>query len=342
MRAPANSHAQAFRLRALRTSCAPLYEHSLTKQGKIMKSLLIIFGLAGIPCFISAQTTIDEKFPIIDMHMHSFPVKYMGESNIPNPVTGRPSGAISDEELMLATRSEMRRHNIVKAVTSGPLDVVHRWKIEEPKRIIGGVHFDEVTSLPDVEQLRQRFMSGQLGVLGELVAQHAGLSLNDSLFEPYLCLAEELDIPVGVHTGLGPSGTPYTCCPRFRVSYGNPILLEEVLVRHPKLRLYMMHGGWPYLEETKAIMAVYSQVYADLAVINWIIPREEFHEYLRGLIRAGLGERLMYGSDQMVWPEAIGMAIEGIESATFLSEEQKRDIFYNNAARFLKLRENGE
>jgi predicted TIM-barrel fold metal-dependent hydrolase len=261
----------------------------------------------------------------------------MGESNIPNPVTGRPSGAGSDEELMLATLREMHRYNIIKAVTSGPLEVMYRWKSEDPKRIIGGVYFDEVTSLPEVEELRQQFIAGRLGVLGELVAQHVGLSLNDSLFDPYLILAEELDIPVGVHTGLGPEETPYTCCPKFRVTYGNPILLEEVLVRHPKLRLYIMHGGWPYLEETKAIMAVYPQVYADLATISWIIPREEFHDYLRSLIRAGFEKRLMFGSDQMVWPETIGMAIEGIESATFLSKEQKRDIFYNNAARFLRL-----
>jgi hypothetical protein len=45
-------------------------------------------------------------------------------------------------------------------------------------------------------------------------------------------------------------------------------------------------------------------------VINWVIPREEFHEYL-GLVRAGLSKRLMFGSDQMVWPDAIGLAIEG-------------------------------
>jgi predicted TIM-barrel fold metal-dependent hydrolase len=50
----------------------------------------------------------------------------------------------------------------------------------------------------------------------------------------------------------------------------------------------------------------------------------------------------MFGSDQMVWPEAIGMAIEGIESAKFLSKEEKRDIFYNNASRFLKLKETGK
>ena len=307
-----------------------------------MKLLLIIFGLLGTHCLVSAQTDINKNLPIIDMHLHSYPAKYMGESSIPNPVTGRPSGAASDEELMQATLLEMRRYDIVRAVTSGPLEVVYRWKSEDPKRIIGGVYFDEATPLPDVEQLRQQFIAGRLGALGELVAQHVGLPLSDPLFEPYLTLAEECDIPVGVHTGLGPASTPYTCCPKFRVTYGNPVLLEEVLIKHPKLRLYIMHGGWPYLEETKAIMSVYPQVYADLATINWIIPRGEFHEYLLGLMRAGFGKRLMFGSDQMVWPESIGMAIEGIESATFLSGEQKRDIFYNNAVDFLRLKETGE
>lgn len=58
------------------------------------------------------------------------------------------------------------------------------------------------------------------------------------------------------------------------------------------------------------MMYMYPQLYADLAVINWVLPREEFHEYLRGLVRAGLSKRLMFGSDQMIWPDAIGLAIE--------------------------------
>jgi uncharacterized protein len=307
-----------------------------------MKLLLTLIGFVGSHCLMSAQTVIDERPPIIDMHVHSFPAEYMGGLRLPNPATGRPSSAASDEELMQATLKEMRRYNIVKAVTSGPPEVVFRWKSNEPNRIIGGVHFDEATSLPNVEELRRQFRAGHLGALGELAAQYLGLSLSDSLFAPYLALAEDLSIPVGVHTGLGPAGTPYACCPKFRTTYGNPVLLEDVLIRYPRLRLYMMHGGWPYLQETKAIMSVYPQVYADLATINWIIPREEFHEYLRDLMRAGFGKRLMFGSDQMVWPEAVGMAIEGIESAAFLSKEEKRDIFYNNAARFLMLGETGK
>jgi predicted TIM-barrel fold metal-dependent hydrolase len=38
----------------------------------------------------------------------------------------------------------------------------------------------------------------------------------------------------------------------------------------------------------------------------------------------------------MNWPGVIEHGIEAIESATFLTPTQKRDILYNNAARFLR------
>ena len=85
---------------------------------------------------------------------------------------------------------------------------------------------------------------------------------------------------------------------------------------------------------------MYPQVYVDLGTMDWgAIPREQFYANLQGLVRAGFGKRIMFGSDQMVWPELIVQAIEEIESAPFLSAEQKHDIFYNNAARFLGLPE---
>ena len=66
-------------------------------------------------------------------------------------------------------------------------------------------------------------------------------------------------------------------------------------------------------------------------------PRVEFYRYLRRIVEAGYGQRVMFGSDQMVWPGAIEHSITVIEEAPFLTEEMKRDIFYNNAARFLRL-----
>ena len=45
----------------------------------------------------------------------------------------------------------------------------------------------------------------------------------------------------------------------------------------------------------------------------------------------------MFGSDGMVFPEMIDRTIAAVEGASYLSAEQKSDIFYNNAARFLRL-----
>jgi len=102
-----------------------------------------------------------------------------------------------------------------------------------------------------------------------------------------------------------------------------------------------MHAGWPYLQETKAIMHMYPQVYADLAAFafNPGIPREEFYDYLQALLRAGLGKRLMFGSGLAPdeWPGEIRAAIALVNEAPFLTSEQRDDIFYNNAARFLRL-----
>lgn len=43
--------------------------------------------------------------------------------------------------------------------------------------------------------------------------------------------------------------------------------------------------------------------------------------------------------DQMRWPQKIGEGLEAIRQAPFLTDEQKRDILFNNAARFLRLGE---
>lgn len=96
----------------------------------------------------------------------------------------------------------------------------------------------------------------------------------------------------------------------------------------------IMHGAWPYNEELKAMMYMYPNMYFDIAATNWVLPKEEFYHCLKSLVRAGFGDRIMYGSDQMVWPQLIAVGIETINRADFLSIEQKEDIFYDNAAAF--------
>jgi len=114
-------------------------------------------------------------------------------------------------------------------------------------------------------------------------------------------------------------------------------VIEEVLARHPKLRVYLMHAGYPMIDDLLAVLYTHPQVYVDVGVIVYTQPRPAFYRYLQAIVEAGFAKRVMFGSDNMVWPETIGRSIEVIQQAPFLSEAQKRDIFYNNAARFLRL-----
>jgi predicted TIM-barrel fold metal-dependent hydrolase len=115
--------------------------------------------------------------------------------------------------------------------------------------------------------------------------------------------------------------------------------LEEVLVRHHRLRVYIMHAGFPLLDDLLAVLYAHPQVDVDVGVIVFMLPRAAFYRYLQGIVEAGFGNRVMFGSDQMVWPGVIERAIAVIEAAPFLSERQTRDILYNNAVRFLRLSE---
>ncbi len=65
------------------------------------------------------------------------------------------------------------------------------------------------------------------------------------------------------------------------------------------------------------------------------ISRAEYYAYLKRIVDAGYGDRVMFGSD--VGLADFGTGIDAIVDADFLTEAQKRDILYNNAARFLRL-----
>jgi uncharacterized protein len=112
-----------------------------------------------------------------------------------------------------------------------------------------------------------------------------------------------------------------------------------VLIRHPKLRVYVMHYGSALIDEMIAVLQSYPQLYIDLGGMQWWYPREYFYGQLKSFMDAGFGKRVMFGSDQMMWPGVIEPSIVIVEEAPFLTPEQKRDIFYNNAARFLRLSE---
>jgi uncharacterized protein len=312
----------------------------------------------------SAQpaTPSPARAPIIDMHLHALAADALGPpgSSICAPYEPLPSrdpaGPITDylrdftiepkcarrliapqttAEIRDQSLAALKRQNIV-GVTSGPPQLVEDYRARALDRIIPAISFGQ-GELPSIADLRALHAKGRLKVIGELTFQYAGIAPNDPRIEPYYALAEELDVPIAIHVGPGPPGVSYFASPNYRMRDSNALALEDVLMRHPKMRLYAMHAGWPMGEQMMALMYAHPQVYVDTGVIDFAFPRAEFHAYLKRLVDAGFGKRIMFGSDQMIWPQAIDAAVEGITSANFLTPEQKRDIFYNNAARFLRL-----
>jgi predicted TIM-barrel fold metal-dependent hydrolase len=252
----------------------------------------------------------------------------------PEPCRGQGGATSGPAETLQKTLEVMDRYNIVKGFVSGlDLENVRKWVAADPERFIAAP-FILKPGQYDLRHLRQEYEAGRLQGLGEIATQLSGVAPNDSALEPYFALGEELDVPVLIHTaGIGPY------MPTFRSTAGSPLLLEDVLVRHPKLRLYVENAGYPFRDEMIAMMTQYPQLHADVSTITWVIPRPAFYDHLEALVRAGLGKRLMFGSDQMRWPQKIGEGIEAIRQAPFLTDEQKRDILFNNAARFLRLDE---
>jgi hypothetical protein len=134
-------------------------------------------------------------------------------------------------------------------------------------------------------------------------------------------------------------GVIYLGAEGYRARLHSALTMEEVLVRHPRLRVYLAHAGYPMIDDLLAVLYAHPQVHVDVGVIVYTQPRQAFYRYLERIVEAGFGNRVMFGSDQMVWPGVLERAIAVIEDAHFLSASQKRAILYDNAARFLRLSE---
>jgi len=300
------------------------------------KHIISLLALLQQFLFAPSQTKI------IDMHIHSYSNKDFGERE---PATDHygTKGAANAESHRIATFAAFRKFNIVKAVVSGNPESVENWASKDSAHIVirGILMFTPNDYGMDTAKFEQMVKNKEIEVFGETAPYYGGTTISDSIWQPYLRICERYDIPVAVHTGGGDPGGTYSWSPKARLRLADPYWMEDVLVQYPRLRIYMMHAGgedWP--EHAIRLMAYYPQLYTDLAVLLWVEPNTQRYikEFLRNVKEAGYLDRIMFGSDQMIWPYAIEKSIRFLNSLTFLTKQEKEDIFYNNAARFLKLK----
>ncbi|MEA5140956.1 amidohydrolase family protein [Arcicella rigui] len=325
------------------------------KHNYAMRVLLGILLVAGYFPSVLAQST-KKHLPIIDVHVHASkanpnipdlcpwflksmpgadPKQTTSPSIFSNECPDPLKAAKTDKEMQEALLATAERLNVTMIV-SGDASIIHNWHKAAPNRIIPSLGISNSKDMT-VKAFEDSLTAGFYKVMGEVAPQYQGMSPSDPSLDEYFGVAEKLGVPVGIHMGTGGNGTINITNPKYRASLGRPFLLEDMLAKHPKLKIWVMHAGYPMADEMIALMGANAYVYVDLAGFIWSYPLEEIHAYLRRLIQAGFGKRIMYGTDLMIWPKLLETSIQVIESANYLSEDQKRDIFFNNAVRFFNL-----
>ncbi len=71
--------------------------------------------------------------------------------------------------------------------------------------------------------------------------------------------------------------------------------------------------------------------------MNWLLGKKLFNRMLEEAVDTVGSDRILFGTDQMVWPQMITPAIESIRDAPFLSDQDKRNILSENTRRLLKI-----
>ncbi len=182
---------------------------------------------------------------------------------------------------------------------------------------------------PALEWVEEQIRNGKIDYFGEILNQYYGIAPADSSLFPYYRLAQQYNLPVGIHTG---GAGPGHGSPNFNMELGNPILLKPLLTQFPRLRVWIMHSGVDHFKETIKVMKEFGEVYADISVISNpdIVPSSMFSIIMQAFIEAGLEDRLMFGSDN----GDINKVTTSVESLRFLSEQQKKKIYHLNAEKF--------
>jgi hypothetical protein len=116
--------------------------------------------------------------------------------------------------------------------------------------------------------------------------------LNDRGLWPFYEKACELDIPLTVHTGMSyvvPQPNKFT----------HPVLLDDICLDFPDLKIIAYHMGWPYSEELIGLAGKHVNLYLSLSgIIGWLArsPYRGYHMIGEALQWAG-PDKIVMGLD---------------------------------------------
>ena len=276
----------------------------------------------------------------IDIHAHIPRMPGLSEYGIEPGL--RQMFRMADESISIEKMVETYRAIDTKAVIFSvdaetetgdlpdPNDYVAQTVDSYPDVFIGFCSVDPRKGKAAVEELERSVLS--LGLRGlKLHPIHQAFFPDDPAFIPLFAKAEELGIPVLMHSGYAAAGANAPGGGGFELAYSRPIPhVDSLAARHPDLTIIMAHPAWPWIQEQVAVALHKSNVFIDLS--GWApryIPKELISE-ASGRLR----KKILFGSD---YPY--------ISPVTWLEQFQELDIRdesrplirHDNAARILNL-----
>ena len=156
-----------------------------------------------------------------------------------------------------------------------------------PDRLIGMGSVDLLGGLPALREMEEITDMGLIG-MKMVPSPNYDMDLNDERIMPIYEKAEELGMLIQVHTGWAGFGL---------LSQQHPLLLDEVSVRFPDLKLLVVHAGENYYEEVVMMMLKNRNMYAGTGWWGFLQPLETNVRFLKYAKHFKVLDKCMWGTD---------------------------------------------
>lgn len=218
-------------------------------------------------------------------------------------------------------------------------DLTASYVAEYPQRLIGYSIINPLDIDGSLKELERAF--DNLGFKG--LKFHPSMQeffCNDPALDPIFTYCEEREKPILFHTGAS--------LPSHPDKYSQPLLLDEVAVRFPELRMILAHSGRPFYQEAALLLRKHPHVYVDLCANRGRTGGTALLEMALTFIKIyadGL-KRTLFASDFPVFSPADTMRdlISIQKNPRFaelylpgITQEELRDIAGKNAQDLLKI-----
>lgn len=193
--------------------------------------------------------------------------------------------AFADVEVSIAFTIARERNRVDTALN----DAVAAFVAAAPDRRIGFLSIQPEVSGAEDELERARTDLGLRGI--KLGPNYQVFDpLGDAALRVYES-AERHGLPILFHQG----ASPVREAP---LRYAHPLLMDEIAIRFPELRIVMAHLGHPWQRETIVTIRKHPHVYADVSALFY--RPWSFYEGMRLATEWGVLDKLLFGSDYPV------------------------------------------